>query len=58
MDGVTSVAVRIASVAVPISAVQSGLQTLTSDLDPRTTRWASDDDTGVSARVKLGGVTL
>ena len=58
MDGVTSVAVRIASVAVPISAVQSGLQTLTSDLDPRTTCWASGDDTGVSARVEMGGETL
>ena len=50
MDGVTFVAVRIASVAVPISAVQSGLQTPTSDLDPRTSRWASDDATGVTAR--------
>ena len=58
MDGVTSVAVRIASVDVLISAVQPGLQTLTSDLDPRTYRWESDDATGVTARVELGGVTL
>ena len=58
MDGVTSVAVRIASVDVLISAVQPGLQTLTSDLDPRTSRWASGDATGVSARVELWGERL
>ena len=58
VDGVTSVAVRIASVAAPISAVQARLQTPTSVLDPRTYRWESDDATGVTARVELGGVTL
>ena len=58
MDGVTSVAVRIASAAVLISAVQAGLQTPTSVLDPRTYRWESDDATGVTARFEWGGVTL
>ena len=58
VDGVTSVAVRIASAAVLISVVQASLQTLTSDSDPRTSRWESDDATNVTARVELGGVTL
>ena len=54
VDGVTSVAVRIASVAAPISAVQTGLQTPTSDLDLKTSCWASEDATGVTALVEMG----
>ena len=42
------------SVPAPTSAVQ----TPTTVLDPGTYRWESDDATGVTARVELGGVTL